>query len=107
MNVWKKTAVVGIAALALLGMSSCSSLNEEGANSAITTYAVSFPDSSTVDCLYSVGRGHSGVKCMWGTSAATTTVKKDDLVGSIQKAGGVSVRCVVDGYGVMDCDSSE
>jgi hypothetical protein len=107
MKTWKKTTVVGIAALALLGMSGCSTLNEEGANSAITTYAVSFPDSSTVDCLYSVGSGHSGVKCMWGTNAATTTEKNKGLVGSIQKAGGVSVRCVVDGYGVMDCDTSE
>lgn len=107
MKTWKNTAVVGIAALALLGMSGCSSLNEDGANSAITTYAVSFPDSSTVDCLYSVGGGHSGVKCMWDTDAATTTVKKDGLVGSIQKAGGVSVRCVVDVYGVMDCDTSK
>lgn len=106
MKTLKKAVVTGVAAaLALSSMVGCSSLNEEGSNSAITTYVVTFPDNSKVDCLYSVGMGHSGVKCMWNTPAASSEIS-DTLVGSVQSAGGVKVRCVIDQYGVMDCDSA-
>lgn len=105
MKALKRIVVAGVAALALFGMTGCSSVNEDGTNSAITTYVVTFPDNSKVDCLYSIGMGHSGVKCMWDMPAASTEIN-DTLVASIQSAGGATVRCVIDEYGVMDCDDT-
>jgi hypothetical protein len=105
MRTLKLFAVVGVAAMSLLGLSGCATLDKDGASSGITTYSVSFMDGSKVDCLWSSGRGHSDVNCLWDKPSEATETK-DSLLASFQSAGGVKVRCVTDEYGSMDCDTA-
>ena len=107
MNGLKKVVIAGVAALALVSLSGCESVNEEGSNSAISTVMVSFPDGSAVDCFHRTGMGsNTSVKCMWDEPSTSSNVN-DELMGSIQKASGLDVRCVTDTYGALDCDTKE
>lgn len=107
MKALKKIVVGGVAALALFGMTGCEGVNEEGSNDAISTVAVSFPDGSTVDCFHRTGMDtNTNVKCMWD-EPSTSSNTEDKLMGSIQKASGINVRCVTDIYGALDCDIKE
>lgn len=102
MNVSKKIVVAGVASLALFGMTGCAmSVEEDGTNSAINAYTVSFPDNSTVYCLRAA-YSKTGIKCLW--NQPVTTPEKSGLMGSIETVGGVSVRCVADSMGSMDCE---
>ena len=104
MNVLKKVIVAGVSALALFGMTGCgASVGDDGSNSAIEAYTVSFPDNSAVYCLQSVSE-NSGIKCLW--NQAVTNPEPSGLIGSIQNVGGVKVRCVADGSGTIDCEDT-
>jgi hypothetical protein len=104
MKALKKIAVSSVAALALLSLSGCmTDVGEDGTNSAISTYTVSFPDNSTVYCLRAVS-SKTGIKCLW--NQPVTTPEPFGLLGSIENVGGVNVRCVTDHAGSMDCDDT-
>lgn len=104
MKTLKKIVVAGVAAVALFGVTGCmTDVGEDGTNSAISTYTVSFPDNSTVYCLRAVS-SKTGIKCLWNQPVITP--EPFGLLGSIENVGGVNVRCVTDRSGSMDCDDT-
>lgn len=107
MKALKKVAAVVLAVGAVVSMSACGAeLKEDGSNSAVKVFAVTFPDSSKVDCLLLDAVETAGLECAYGKKSVATETK-NNLLGSFQLIGGEKVRCVsYDGIkeGALDCE---
>lgn len=107
MKALKKIGAVVIAIGAVVSMSACGAeLKEDGTNSAVSVFVVTFPDNSKVDCLRFSGSESGGLKCAFGKRSVATETS-DTLLGSFQSISGERVRCVTYDYpkrGAMDCN---
>jgi hypothetical protein len=103
----KKFAAVGMAVAAVVTMSACGAqLEEDGSNSSVKVFAVTFPDNSKVDCLLLDAVETAGLECAYGKKSVATETKHN-LLGSFELIGGEKVRCVsFDGVkeGALDCE---
>lgn len=107
MKALKKVAAVVLAVGAVVSMSACGAeLKEDGTNSAVKVFAVTFPDNSKVDCLLFDATESAGLKCAFGKDSGATETN-DHLLGSFQTIVGEKVRCVTYDWtkeGAMDCE---
>lgn len=104
----KLLAIAALLSVTLL--SGCSdTLDDNGTNERIHTEAVSFPDGSAVNCAFISRPNGSAVECNWNENV--TVPEKSSLLGSVEKVGSASVRCVtVNSFteykGGIDCEFS-
>jgi hypothetical protein len=107
MKAFNKFAAVVFAFGAIVTMSACGAeLQEDGSNSSVKVYAVSFPDNSKVDCLLLNAVETGGVKCAFGKKSVATETH-DRMLGSFESIAGDKIRCVTyDGIkeGGLDCE---
>ena len=107
MKALKKFAAVVFAVTAVVTMSACGAqLESDGSNNTIKVFAVTFPDSSKVDCLLFDATASAGVKCAWGNDSVAAETNSN-LLGSLEPIGGEKVRCVTYDWskeGAMDCE---
>jgi hypothetical protein len=103
----KKFGAVVLAVGAVVSMSACGArIEEDGGNSSVKAYAVTFPDNSKVECLLLDAVETGGLKCAWGKKPVVTQTH-NSLLGSFEVVAGEKVRCAsFDGIkeGALDCE---
>lgn len=107
MKALKKFAAVVLAVGAVVTMSACGAqIEEDGSNSSVKVFAVTFPDGSKTDCLLLNAVETAGLECAFGKKSVASE-KEGKLLGSFETLAGEKIRCVsYDGVkeGALTCE---